>query len=522
MDKVLGRNQIPTDSGEFVKGTIKNIPKSGVQAVKDVGSFVANLANPNPEKNTAVNMAKLAQGAGQMLDPTKGNKIANFSNKATSYMMPWLSPMLNPKNENFEQYPKNVGTWAKDRYGSADAIKKTAYNDPVGVGLDIASVATGVGGLAKGGAMAAGKAGMSAGVASNMAKAGNTLTRAGNMVDPFMMAGKGLSKAGGGIVGKLDDFGRNYATAGLGNPGAVREATSILKNIKIDRVNPRTGRVEKVPMRLGDFITEGDLYARSVDDLVKYADELSKKFDVIADNPQLQVKTSTIISPIDEMIKKTKQGIQDFPGEASFKKQLQELQRQRKNIVAKSKDGIVPGDVVLRMRQSLDSIVSDNATRGVNLKQGEVMAKSKAISGLRSGLREANPELTTLGKKIQSIGFESKPGAVMKAFMGNESRGLVRNPITLSKSVGLGFSGGVGAMLGGVPGLIAGTLFYPTVNQLVSSPRGIRTISRGSQKAARGLGSAGRKSSPLFSKTYRLGRTGRLFNRPIETKPGQR
>lgn len=308
MDSVLGKNQ------KSVGGFVNNIAKSGVQAVKDIGGSIINVVNPDKEKNTVVNMWKLAQGAGQMLDPTKGNKIANFSNKATFYMMPWLAPMLNLKNENFEQYPKNVGTFYKDRYGSVDAIKNTVYNDPVGVGLDIATVATGVGGLAKGGAVAASKAGLGAGVASNMAKAGNTLTKAGMALDPIAMGAKGFSKVGGAVTSKVRPTLFNRAdkmvTAGIGNP---------MQQYKIGQKGGRS---------VSSFIDEYNLYDRSPETAGQVVKDIGEKFDTSAMSTNKNIQVGQLVKSLDDEIAKLSQGAGGIIADATGQK-IAELQRRR-------------------------------------------------------------------------------------------------------------------------------------------------------------------------------------------------
>lgn len=44
---------------------------------------------------------------------------------------------------------KQLGTFIKDRYGSLDAAKETAYKDPVGFAMDLSTILGGVGGAAK-------------------------------------------------------------------------------------------------------------------------------------------------------------------------------------------------------------------------------------------------------------------------------------------------------------------------------------------------------------------------------------
>lgn len=465
-----------------------NVLKSGGRLIGDTVGAIANIFNPNMEKNTVANLGKLALGTGSLLLPGE---------------------------QKYEPMAKAVGKFYKDRYGGVENIKNTLYNDPVGMLADAATVATGVGGALRGGGAVASKLG-SVSNASKLSQAGRTMTNIGRQIDPLILAGKGVRVVGNKAIRGVDSFGRNYASAGLGNPAATGEANRILKNIDFKRVDPVTGKKVSSKMVLGDLIDEGDLYSRSVDDLTRYSDDLSKTFDKIADNPRLAVKLDDVLAPIDKLIKETKVGIKDFPGEVAFKTQLKELTKQRANIISKAKNGVISGNVVLRMKRGLGSITSPDAIRGVDLKQGSQMAKSKSISGLRSGLRKASPKLTKLGKRMQAIGFESKPGAVMKAFIGNQSRASVRNPITLSRSVGLGLGAGIGAGVGGMPGAIAGSIVFPAMNEFLNSPTGVKLLSKGSRAAASGLGKSSRFVTPKASLFQRyVGGPARMLNNPF-------
>lgn len=490
MDKVLGRNQIPTDTGEFVKGTIKNIPKSGVQAVKDVGSFVANLANPNPEKNSAVNMARLAQGAGQMLDPTKGNKIANFSNKATSYMMPWLSPMLNPKNKNYESYPKNVGSFYKDRYGSADAIKKTAYNDPVGVGLDIATVATGVGGLAKGGAMAGSKAGMSAGVASNMTKAGNTLTRAGMAFDPLVMGAKVASKPFSMMKRPLaslsDTLGSKAQKFNKTDIEAIRTATG---------TDPLTfARREGLPISATK----------------KGVEATKKATQVLQDQYNAMVRTGKKVSRRDyaEAIKAQADKLlakADTPEIRSLAKQLyQEAQYQ-----LRQKSKYMTDDFLTDTKSAAFTGASKN------------QLSSPLISGREEQLGRAGVEVLDkyapgskdLGKKLR--GYRTYLEKLDS--QANTGKGTQLFNLFKPAGAGLAVGAGVGSFIPGI-GNVAGAVMGGVLTTVINSPRFLAKASNVLYNTSK-TGGLSTAQKAVLLKMYNAGRVGRVFNPSDQEKP---
>lgn len=128
--------------GEGGKDLIKNIPGSAANFVKDISNVVMHPIDSGKA------IGGLAVGFGQTFIPGEQAQ---------------------------EKYPRafleNIG----ERYGSFDRFKKSAYDDPVGVALDIATLATGAGGVAKGVASNTGK----------LAKVGKTLTAVGETIDPL-------------------------------------------------------------------------------------------------------------------------------------------------------------------------------------------------------------------------------------------------------------------------------------------------------------------------------------------------
>jgi hypothetical protein len=160
-------NDLYLDAGDFktpekksVSGFASNMLSSGLNFVKDTASGLANIFNPNLEKNTLMNVGKVAVGAAQKVIPGKQKQ-----------------------EENFDAL---VGFF-KNRYGSVDALTETAYNDPVGFLSDISTV------LTAGGA-AVSKAGTVA-KANKVAKAGQTAAKVGNAIDPINAVTKTASAA---------------------------------------------------------------------------------------------------------------------------------------------------------------------------------------------------------------------------------------------------------------------------------------------------------------------------------------
>lgn len=477
-----------------------NIVRSGGRVIGDTLGAIGNIFNPNLEKNTIANLGRVAVGGVQNLIPGEQGLEKNFNDIGRYYGQRY--GITSALRGDFDQAGRDIGT--------------TAYFDPTGVALDASALASGVGAGAKGvGTLTK---------SSRLASFGDDALRVGNAIDPMYQ----VSRRGGQIINRgirgLDDYSRNYATAGLGNPAKVGEADSILKNIDFERIDPVTGKRVTVPMKTADLISEGNLYGRSSQDVIDYSNKLANRFDEIANNPNLPVRIDDIIRPLDEAIESTNQSLIDFPGEKAFETQLQELTRQRQNLLNKSRDGIVPANEVLRMRRVLDKVAGPKASQGVIMKPGEQMAKQEAISGLRSGLRESSPELTGIGKRLQSIGFDQqgKRGPVLEAFRGYENRANVRNPITLSGAVTGGLGAGVGAGVGGPFGAAVGALGANIAKNALTSPRGIKAVSQGGQSLARGVGTAKRVSTPVVKQSLNIGRTGAISNRTserVQSKP---
>lgn len=88
---------------------LNRVPQSGINALKGVGQTISNPA----------------QAAGNMADLVESGAAKLFGSNDTRDTR---------KAEDF-------GRGLKDRYGNLEAIKHTAYNDPVGMGLDVASLA---------------------------------------------------------------------------------------------------------------------------------------------------------------------------------------------------------------------------------------------------------------------------------------------------------------------------------------------------------------------------------------------
>jgi len=199
-------------------GFASNVISSGAKAVGGIASSVLNVANPDMNKNTVANVAKLAKGTAQLIDPTKDNKIVD----AISRIIPGKkrTDFIAPGNQ--EETARNVGRFYDQRYGVSDALKgdfkgagekiaNTAYNDPVGAAMDVSSVIGGVGTASK---------------LSGLSGVGNTLGKVSRFTDPLQVAGMGLSKAGS----KVSSFARGTARVAENADDIARLESIFAKN----------------------------------------------------------------------------------------------------------------------------------------------------------------------------------------------------------------------------------------------------------------------------------------------------
>ena len=161
----------PTPEKKSIGGFIGNIFKSAGGLASGIGSAVVNTLNPNLEKNTLVNLGKMAVGAGELLIPGEQGQ---------------------------EKYARNIGSFYKQRYGGLSNIGNTVYSDPVGVVADLAT-------LLSGGAAAAGKVGQ-IGKISGLIRAAEGIGNAAKIVDPLRAMASPITKVAetaGNILDKI-------------------------------------------------------------------------------------------------------------------------------------------------------------------------------------------------------------------------------------------------------------------------------------------------------------------------------
>ena len=428
-----------------VGGFAGNVIKSGARAVGDIASSAINVLNPDLEKNTVANIARIPWDFGKYLggDTSEDNRAIQ------------------------------IGNFYKDRYGGMKNIGESLYNDPVGVALDASVVLGGAGAALKGVG--------SASKISGLTKAGNALSSASRYTDPLAMTGSGLRKITNKGIQKAGtrfaEAGEQIATRGIGNPAAQAKLTA------------KSGKT------MADFIDEYNLYDRSPETAGQAKRAILKQYDDLATKSGSQVQVGQIVKMIDDEIASLQQGVGGVVADSDLAK-IGELQRRKEQLLQAigATDTQVPmnvgTDVLTDFRRR---VIDPDVPRSMfNLDaQGSGTAKGakKMRDFLRKSINSTDPRLEQLG-----LDYGMAKG-VEDIFEKSQSRANNRQLINFTK---LG-SAGVGSIVAGAPGVVGGFAF----EQLVNSPRFIKQASKSMRKAGNALKDGELPSIPQGGNIYR-------------------
>ena len=178
--------------------TIGNVPRSGFQLGKDITSAITHPVR------TVKALGDVVKGAGgeigeAFLEKTAiGNQLLEKANESRIERgLPELerneAGELQAENIPEMQVTEQLGNFIDARYGSLDAFKKSAVEDPVGVLADIAGIVTGTG--------AAVRAVGVSGKIGKVAQVGSKIAQTGAALEPSVIAGKVGSKIASGTKG---------------------------------------------------------------------------------------------------------------------------------------------------------------------------------------------------------------------------------------------------------------------------------------------------------------------------------
>ena len=471
-----------------VGGFVGNVVKSGGKLIGDTVGAIANIFNPNMEKNTIANVAKLSTGVAQLADPTQGNKIVS--------KIPGLA-QVQGKFGDQEQTARNVGQFYKQRYGGVQNIKDTLYNDPVGMLADVGTVVTGVGGALRGAGGVASKLG-SVSKASKLTQAGELASNIGTKIDPLVIAGKGLGKAGGFLRTKTNPALRNISDT-LGAKAQKFNKTDIKAIKEATGTDPLTfARREGLPIaatKKSVGITEKatKVLQDQYNAMVRTGNKVSRK-----DYAQ------AIKNQADELLARA-----DTPEVRSLAKQLYEEAQYQ----LKQKSKYMTDEFLTNTKTAAFTGASKNQLSNPLISGREEQLGRAGVEALESYA----PGSKDLGKKLRGY----KTYSEKLDSQANTGKGTQLFNMFKPAGAGLLAGAGAGSFLPGI-GNITGAVGGAVLATLVNSPRFLAKASdilyNASKTGGKSIGLTATQKGVLL-KMYNAGRAGRVFNPSDQESP---
>lgn len=307
--------QLEQPQGKSVAGFVSNVGSSGVDLLKNIFNAIKHPVT------TAKTVAEIPIGAGAKIRKKYEEKKAGKSLAYTS------EP---------EQVWDSVVQMIKDRYGSTEKLKETAYKDPVGVLADVAAVVSM-------GAGAVGKVGEVSKV-SQLSKAGQVGSKVASAIDPLQATIKGATKAQGAI---------NKAAG-----SAAAEALGTTTGVGADIIKTAYSKPEAVAEAMRGKITPEKIVESAKSALGKVknkrsAEYQSKLSELRSADKSANIKFDNIKSSVDKALDnfdvKRKDGKLDF-GNSALEGQGQRTMREVVDTIDNWKDTSVKGIDNLKKR----------------------------------------------------------------------------------------------------------------------------------------------------------------------------
>ena len=327
-----------------------NVVESGGRFLGDIGTAIMNPLD------TAKAVGGLALGGFQKLIPGEQGAEKNVDALVNLYV---------------------------DRYGGLENLKKTAYEDPVGMLADFATLAGGGAMLAKGAGMAAKGANL-AKTAEMVGKVGRVAGAIGEVADPLRMAGKGVALAAKPL-----------------KPAAARLYESALKPSLAAKNVPKVAEQIKTGLREGIPVSQA-----GVEKIGNLIDDLQGKItDEIAARGQAGAKVSPmrIAARADETSAK-------FAKQVNPEADLQAISGAKKEFLnrhaIRDPDGNILGYRMIPVAEA--QAVKVGTYQQLRKKYGELSGASieaqKALArGIKEELVAAIPELAELNARESKL-----------------------------------------------------------------------------------------------------------------------
>lgn len=265
---------------------------SPVQTAKALGSVaeggLSKLGNVTQEESAqAAERLKLLQGG----DPKKPVMVPGLGMVVPELVMPRLQEIASYNDpekvaarQQIEQNFDLVKEHYVNRYGSLDGLKEAIAKDPAGVLLDLSTVLTLGGGLARGAGSVANAVSQGSKVANVATKAGEVLGAAGKATDPIAqtlgVAGKAVKGAGNLAVEGLG------VTTGVGG-APIKTAFDVAREATAN--NPFSMRVQDNFRRLKEALRgnsdPAELVSVAQDGLNTMRSDASHRFETAKNGP---------------------------------------------------------------------------------------------------------------------------------------------------------------------------------------------------------------------------------------------
>lgn len=439
-----------------VQGFGENIVKSGMNAVGDIGSAIGNVFNPNLEQNTLYNTAKLATGV------MNKSPIGAVSRMVTDNLG------ARDFNRQSDETVNNVGKFYGNRYGVDKAVQgdfggavkqagDTLYNDPVGVALDVSTLATGAGAVAGTG------------------KVGKILRTVGKVTDPIQatskFATKPLSKVFSKTGSYLENAGENIVTKGLGQPKSLKA-------------------VEKLGGKpVSELVDQYNLYDRSPVSAQGAISDVNALYTKVAKSSNKKVAIQEVLQQFDDAIRNKSQDAQISNAVATEVKDLTNRRQAFLDLV-----GSDPEIQVSQLTGIKSAVGKDipSVKWTTDTQQAGNMASAKRTYNIyKDTINKAVPEAKQLGKD------EAALIKLKELFENYDSRNKAKQNLNFTR-LGTATAGGITA---GIPGAIGGYLLEGIVN----SPQAIKVFSKTLKKSGKAI--KGGKINSTFGKGIKKGYT---------------
>lgn len=352
--------------GDVATQGVKNIPSSTVEAAK---SLVTPIIHP---VETAKSLGKLAIGGAQKLIPGE---------------------------QGYEENADQFGAFVKDRYGSAEGIKKTLATDPIGAAIDVGSLLTG-GGTVVRGVGTAGKVG-------RLSTAGKAIQKAGAVMEPVNVAKRVLTSPAKLIPqAKIDKV---YQSAAKFYPSLDPDKRLLITRTALDeRIMPTIDGLDKTKSLIRGIQDEVTAKVGQADQTGHFVslDNLFNNFDQLKD----QIKRTTgdlgdvrQFELVEKSIRQANQQINRgllTPNEAqAIKVSLhRKLQKQYEKTMSKPAKIEAQMAVATNAREWLESIIPE--IKELNAKEGALLELNKQLA--KASNRITNRDIFGIGIPIKA------------------------------------------------------------------------------------------------------------------------